>query len=79
MKTAAELTAEIISKAKAMQTFNVVRKLNNSDVILSAGVIPFNLRVNKEGIMVATVHALTIEEAQEQVDTWLGNLEEGDI
>jgi hypothetical protein len=78
MKTAAQLTAELISKAKAMQTFKVVRQLDDADIIFSAGVVPFDLKINNKGRMTATVHALTIEEAQEQVDAWLRQLEEGE-
>lgn len=78
MKTAAELTAELINKAKAMQTFRVVRQLDDADVIFSAGVVPFDIKINNKGRMTATVHALTIEEAQEQVDAWIRNLEQGD-
>ena len=78
MKTAAELTAELISKAKSMQTFRIVRQLDDADIIFSAGVVPFDLKINQEGRMIATVHALTMEEAQEQVDAWLRNLEQGD-
>lgn len=78
MKTAAELTAELINKAKAMQTFRIVRQLDDTDVIFSAGVVPFDIKINNKGRMTATVHALTIEEAQEQVDAWLRNLEQGD-
>lgn len=78
MKTAAELTAELINKAKAMQTFRVVRQLDDADVIFSAGVVPFDIKINNKGRMTATVHALTIEEAQEQVEAWIRNLEQGD-
>lgn len=78
MKTAAELTAELINKAKAMQTFKVVRQLDDADVIFSAGVVPFDIKINNKGRMTATVHALTIEEAQEQVEAWIRNLEQGE-
>ncbi len=78
MKTAAELTAELINKAKAMQTFRVVRQLDDADVIFSAGVVPFDIKINNKGRMTATVHALTIEEAQEQVEAWIRNLEQGE-
>jgi len=78
MKTAAELTAELINKAKAMQTFRIVRQLDDADVIFSAGVVPFDIKINNKGRMTATVHALTIEEAQEQVEAWIRNLEQGE-
>ncbi len=78
MKTAAQLTAELISKAKTMQTFRIVRQLDDADIIFSAGVVPFDLKINKNGRMVVTVYALTLEEAENQVDAWLRHLEEGD-
>lgn len=78
MKTAAELTAELINKAKSMQTFRIVRQLDDADVIFSAGVVPFDIKINNKGRMTATVHALTIEEAQEQVEAWIRNLEQGE-
>ncbi len=78
MKTAAQLTAELINKAKTMQTFRIVRQLDDADIIFSAGVVPFDLKINKNGRMVATVYALTLEAAENQVDAWLRHLEEGD-
>lgn len=78
MKTAKELTEALISKAKAMQTFRIVRQLDDADIIFSAGVVPFDLKINKNGRMVATVYAITLEEAENQVDSWLRQLEEGD-
>ncbi len=78
MTTAKELTENLIARAKAMQTFRIMRQLDDADIIFSAGVVPFDLKINKDGRMVATVYALTLEEANDQVDTWLRHLEEGD-
>jgi len=78
MTTAKELTDNLIKRAKAMQEFRIARHLDDADIIFSAGVVPFDLKINKDGRMVATVYALTIEEANNQVDTWLRQLEEGD-
>ncbi len=78
MTTAKELTENLIARAKAMQTFRILRQLDDADIIFSAGVVPFDLKINKNGRMVATVYALTLEEANDQVDTWLRHLEEGD-
>ena len=78
MKTAHELTKELIAKAKSMQQFRVIRQLDDADIIFSAGVVPFDLKINKTGRMVATVYALTIEEADSQVDAWLRHLEGDD-
>lgn len=78
MTTAKELTDNLIARAKAMQTFRIMRQLDDADIIFSAGVVPFDLKINKNGQMVATVHAMTIEEANDQVDAWIRHLEEGD-
>jgi hypothetical protein len=78
MTTAKELTDNLISRAKAMQTFRIIRQLDDADIIFNAGVVPFDLKINKDGRMTATVHAMTIEEANEQVDAWIKRLEEGD-
>jgi hypothetical protein len=78
MTTAKELTDNLISRAKAMQTFRIMRQLDDADIIFSAGVVPFDLKINKDGRMTATVHAMTLEEANEQVDAWIKRLEQGD-
>ena len=78
MTTAKELTDNLIARAKAMQTFRIMRQLDDADIIFSAGVVPFDLKINKNGQMVATVHAMTLEEANDQVDAWIRHLEEGD-
>jgi len=79
MKTAKEITENLISRAKAMQKFRIVRQLDDADIILSAGVVPFDLKINKSGRMVATVYAITLEEAENQVDAWLRQLEGDDL
>ena len=78
MTTAKELTDNLIARAKAMQTFRIMRHLDDADIIFSAGVVPFDVKINKDGRMTATVHAMTLEEANDQVDAWIRHLEEGD-
>ena len=78
MTTAKELTENLIARAKSMQTFRIIRQLDDADIIFSAGVVPFDLKINKDGRMTVTVHAITLEEANEQVDAWIQHLEEGD-
>jgi hypothetical protein len=78
MTTAKELTENLIARAKSMQTFRIIRQLDDADIIFSAGVVPFDLKINKDGRMTVTVHAMTLEEANEQVDAWIQHLEEGD-
>ena len=74
--TAAAMAQNLIERARNLQTFRVVRKLDDRDMIFGKGPVPFDLRINKENVMFVTVHALTLEEAQSQVDDWLRNLEE---
>ena len=76
--TAAAMANELINKARTMQTFHIVRQLDDADIIFSAGVVPFDLKMNREGRLTATVHAMTLAEAEEQVDSWIQHLQEGD-
>jgi hypothetical protein len=78
MTTAKELTENLISRAKAMQTFRIMRQLDDPEIIHSAGVIPFDLKMTREGRLTVTVHAMTLEEANQQVDSWIKHLEQGD-
>ena len=78
MTTAKELTENLIARAKSMQTFRIIRQLDDADIIFGAGVVPFDLKINKDGRMTVTVHAMTLEEANEQVDAWIQHLEQGD-
>jgi hypothetical protein len=79
MKTAKEITENLIARAKSMQEFRIVRQLDDADIIFSAGVVPFDIKINKTGRMVATVYAITLEEANSQVDAWLQHLEGDDL
>jgi hypothetical protein len=78
MTTAKELTENLIARAKSMQTFQITRQLDDADVIFSAGVVPFDLKMNREGQLTATVHAMTREDAEQQVDSWINHLEQGE-
>lgn len=78
MTTAKELTDQLIGRAMAMKTFEIVRWLDDKDAIFNAGVVPFDVKMNSEGRLTATVHCMTQEEAEEQVDAWIQYLNEGD-
>jgi len=78
MTTAKELTDNLIARAKSMQTFRIMRQLDDADIIFSAGVVPFDLKINKDGRMTATVHAMSLEDANAQVDAWIRHLEQGE-
>ena len=74
--TAAVMAQNIIDRAMKMQTFRIVRQLDDREMVFGKGPVPFDLRINKDNTMFVTVHALTLKEAQTQVDDWLRNLEE---
>ena len=78
MTTAKELCENLIARAKSMQTFQITRQLDDANVIFSAGVVPFDLKMNREGQLIATVHAMTREDAEQQVDSWIKQLEQGE-
>lgn len=78
MTTAKDIADNLISRAKSMQTFHVVRQLDDPDIIFSAGRVPFDLKMTREGLMTVTVHAMTSKEAESLVDAWLTSLEQGD-
>ena len=74
--TAAAIAQNLIERARNLQTFKVIRQLDDRDMVFGKGPVPFDLRINKQNVMFVTVHALTLDEAQAQVDDWLRNLEE---
>lgn len=76
--TAAVMANELITKAMNMQTFQIVRMLEDKDAIFNAGVVPFDVKVRNDGRLTATVHAMTLAEAEEQVDAWINYLNEDD-
>ena len=75
---AAAMANDLINKARTMQTFQITRHLEDANIIFSAGVVPFDIKINKEGRLTATVHCMTQEEAEEQVDSWISYLNDSD-
>jgi hypothetical protein len=78
METAKDIADSLINRAKNMKTFTVTRILDDRDIIFKAGVIPFDLKVDKESLMTATVYAMSQQEADDSVDAWLRNIGEDD-
>ncbi len=66
---AKQMTSDLIQKAKAMQTFKIVRLVPEGFEF--NGPVPFHLEINAKGIMTVTVHALDSKEAHRQVDEYL--------
>ncbi len=75
MKTAAELTAELINKAKSMQTFRIMQPVPEGFEF--GGVVPFDVTIKNE-MITCTVHAVNLKEAKEQVRAWLRERTEGE-
>ena len=64
-----QLAQNIIERAMKMQTFRIIR--TRPDDFEFNGPVPFDVKINKEDVMTFTVHALTLEEANAQVDEYL--------
>jgi hypothetical protein len=73
--TAAVIAKELISKVKAMQTFEITQDL--PDHFEFGGVVPFDLSI-KDGKLTCHVPALTLEQAIDMVDRWLADRTGGD-
>ena len=68
-KTPAELTQEIMEKMKQAQQFRIIRQL--PDDFEFRGASPFNISINSKGVMVFTVYATSLQEANTSVDKFL--------
>jgi len=68
MTTAKELADNLISRAKNMQEFVVERDWN----LIPAGVIKYNIQHTVGQPARIFVHAMTQQEAEQQVDDWFG-------
>jgi hypothetical protein len=64
-----DLANSIIERAMKMQTFRIIR--TRPDDFEFNGRVPFDVKINKEDIMTFTIHALTLEDANKQVDKYL--------
>lgn len=64
-----ELAQSIIDRARKMQTFRIVRS-KPYDFEFN-GPVPFDVKINTEDVMIFTVHAVTLDEANKQVDQYL--------
>ena len=68
MNTAKELTNNLIHRAKNMQKFVVERDWD----LIPAGVIKFDIQHTVGQPARIFVHAMTQQEAEQQVDDWFG-------
>jgi hypothetical protein len=77
--TAAAIAQNLIERARKLQTFRIVRQLDDHGMIFNKGPVPYDIRINKENVMYVTVHALTLKEANRMVDTWIASLNEDEL
>jgi hypothetical protein len=68
MNTAKDLTDNLIHRMKHLQEFVVERDWN----LIPAGVIKFNIQHTQGELARIFVHAMTQQEAEQQVDDWFG-------
>ena len=68
MTTAKEITENLITKAKSMQKFRIVKP--QPENFIFNGKVPFDISI-KEEVMVFSVYALNLAEANAMVDKYL--------
>ena len=69
MNTAKQLADQLITRAKNMQDFTVLRDFE--DIVFDGGVIPFTINHCQGEQARIIVPAVTKQEAEQQVDAWL--------
>lgn len=69
MNEVKKLASDLIQRAMHMQTFKLLREI--PDTFEFRGTVPFDVKINREGLMTFTVHALNLEEANAMVDRYL--------
>lgn len=63
-----DMAQDLINRARNLQRFEVVRELENG--IMFDGAVPFDIKSNGQEFSIYA-YAVTLEEAEAQVDTWL--------
>lgn len=66
--------AEYLDQVKNMNYFTVVKQLH--EPLPFNGVIPFDIKINKEGIAAFKVLATSCEDAFSRVDAWIESLDQ---
>jgi hypothetical protein len=66
-------TVEVLNRVMSLKEFEVKRTLDEP-LHLTGGRIPFDIRANQENIWFKVL-AISQQEAEDQVDTWLRNKE----
>jgi hypothetical protein len=63
-----DMANDLINRARNLKLFEVIRELENG--IMFSGAVPFDIK-GKDDTFCFYAHAVTQEEAEAQVDTWL--------
>lgn len=65
-----DMANDLINRAKNLKLFEVEREIGDNGIFFD-GEVPFDVRANKERAWFK-VYAVTLEDAEAQVDAWLG-------
>ena len=65
-----DMANDLINRAKNLKLFEVEREIGDNGIFFD-GEVPFDVRANKERAWFK-VYAMTLEDAEAQVDAWLG-------
>ena len=69
MTNSVEMANNLINRAKNLKVFEVERDVSDNGILFD-GPVPFDLRANQTTAWFK-VYAVTLEEAEAQVDNWL--------
>ena len=64
-----DMANDLINRARNLKVFEVERELTDNGILFD-GEVPFDMRANQTTAWFK-VYAVTLEEAEAQVDTWL--------
>jgi len=70
MTNSIDMANDLINRAKNLKLFEIERELGDNGIFFD-GEVPFDIRGNGKQIWVK-VYAMTQEDAEATVDTWLG-------
>lgn len=70
MTNSVDMAADLINRAKNLKLFEIQRDVGENGIFFD-GEVPFDIRANQEHVWFK-VYAVTQEDAEAQVDTWLG-------
>ena len=70
MTNSVDMANDLINRAKNLKLFEVEREIGDNGIFFD-GAVPFDVRANQNTAWFK-VYAMTIEDAEAQVDAWLG-------